>query len=104
MLLRTRGPKPNVSIYSDNGGKPGTSLHVLTAPTRAVNQLEFVVLPFTATNFTLQPNTDYWMVTEGVGGANRAHLITLTAYTAEDEGSAPGWSIANERASRYSHT
>ena len=102
VLLRTRGPKPNVSIYSDNGGKPGTSLHVLTAPTRAVNQLEFVVLPFTATNFTLQPNTDYWMVTEGVGGANRAHL-TLTAYTAEDEGSAPGWSIANERASRYSH-
>ena len=67
----------DVSIYSDNNGAPGTSLHTLTGPASVHGLREF-----TATDFTLQSNTKYWlMIKDGY-----IKDLAVTMFTEEDEG------------------
>ena len=73
------GPIPTVSIYSDDSGVPGTSLHVLTNPEtidplgtndgdRRIGGYGYLTAEdFTASGVTLSANTKYWVVVEDMG-------------------------------------
>ena len=61
MLSNSGGPGDLVvSLYSDNGGVPGTSLGVLSNPDVITHGNNI----FTATGLTLAPDTTYWVVAE----------------------------------------
>ena len=92
---------PRVSIYSDNSGSPGSSLKMLTNPTDipSFTQTQYTnleVIPekrdFGADNFKLDAGTKYWIVIERES-AGGGVLFYYTLSTAEDSGTAPGWSI-----------
>ena len=78
-------------IYSDNNGVPGSSLHQLTTP-ETLHGLEFRSEALTADNFTLEPNTKYWVV---LGNIGRLLFVKSTRFAGDDESSAEGWSIGN---------
>ena len=91
-ISATTGTSPRVSIYSDSSGQPGSSLKVLTnSGTITTTSTE---LDFGADNYKLDPRTPYWIVVER---ALRIGLINIgaTRFTAEDTGSAVGWSIGD---------
>ena len=83
-----------VSIYSDDSGSPGASLHVLTPPPEAEHPLRdvnsdqdniYVVTEFTASGGTLSANTKYWVVV----------VAGIAGYTASAD-QATGWSIDDD--------
>ena len=91
-------PNPDVSIRADHGGLPGeTVLYTLTA-TSAVTD-SWNLLTFTTTdNFTLQPNTTYWLYATTMG--TTPMLIRGTESDVEDAESNTDWRIGNDRYSR----
>ena len=99
------GTTPLVSIYSDSSGRPGSSLSVLTNPTNIPSitdmQVADVELPtrvreldFEADDLKLKPDTQYWVVIARASGSGSVY-VDETASTAEDAGTAPGWSMGN---------
>ena len=98
------GTVPRVSIYSDNSGRPGTSLKVLTNPsTIPPGPAPEDVIDFGADNYRLEPGTPYWIVVEKASG-NEPMYLGRTTLTAEDPGSAAGWSIGDNGARLASGT
>ena len=85
---------PQISVYTDNSGEPGTSLKTLTNPDSIPTSLEEV--QFDADNYPLQPTTSYWIVIEETSGLSIATpFIYQTTSSEEDPGSLPGWDIGN---------
>ena len=93
------------AVYSDNGGKPGSSLHTFgTLSAQAGGQAG--VLTFTAGSpYTLDARTTYWLVME-LDGATAATTLALelTASTSEDACAEWGWSIGNQGYTRGNST
>ena len=86
-----------VSIYSDSSGSPGSSLHVLTAPSK-VDLFQETLDEFTASNVTLDRNTKYWVVAEApnaLSASSGLSIAVLTNDTDEDSGGETGSSIGN---------
>ena len=91
-------PSPDVSIRADDGAVPGeTVLYTLTT-TSAVT-VPWNSLTFTTTNnFTLQPNTTYWLYATTVG--TNQMFIGGTESDDEDTESNTDWRIGDARYSR----
>ena len=87
------GTIPRVSIYSDSTGQPGSSLKVLTNP--ATIPTTSTELGFGADDYKLDPSTPYWIVVEWVSGRGLMCVSYTRTYTAEDTGTAVGWSIGD---------
>ena len=86
-----------VSIYSDSSGSPGSSLHVLSAPSD-VDGFQETLDEFTASNVTLNRNTRYWVVAEAphaLSASSGLSLAVLTNDADEDSGGETGSSIGN---------
>ena len=91
------GTIPRVSIYSDNSGQPGSSLKILTNPgTVTTTRTEH---DFGADNYKLDPSTSYWIVIERASGSGTMCVLFTRTYTAEDTGTAVGWSIGDNGSS-----
>ena len=91
--LKVQGSGLHVYIYSDNNGIPGKSLQQLSGPDK-LHGLELRPEVYTATSLTLQPSTSYWLVILPQIGPL---YVASTLFIGEDEGSAAGWSIGNNR-------
>ena len=91
-IAAVSGTIPKVSIYSDRSGQPGSSLKVLTNPGAIPTTI--TELDFGADDYKVDPSTPYWIVVERASGTGFVY-IRATRYTAEDTGSAAGWSIIN---------
>ena len=94
-LEATGGTTLKVSIYSDSSGQPGSSLKVLTPTGTIPTSIQQV--DFDAGDYRLDPNTKYWIVLQRTSGAFTDFTIGTTESTAEDPGTAEGWSIGNDR-------
>ena len=90
------GTIPRVSIYSDSSGQPGSSLKVLTNPGTIPDRITGV--EFGADNYKLESSTPYWIVVERASGSGEVAVL-YTGSTAEDTGSAAGWSIGDNGSS-----
>ena len=95
-------PNPDVSIRADHEGLPGeTVLYTLTA-TSAVTD-SWNLLTFTTTdNFTLRPNTTYWLYAATMGTIPM--FIRGTESNDEDAESNTDWRIADTRYFRATGT
>ena len=91
-------PNPDVSIRADDRGVPGeTVLYTLTATSAVTGSWN--LLTFTTTdNFTLRPNTTYWLYATAMG--TNTMLIRGTESNVEDTESNTDWRIGNARYSR----
>ena len=91
-------PNPDVSIRADNRGIPGeTVLYTLTATSAVTGSWN--LLTFTTTdNFTLRPNTTYWLYATAMG--TNTMLIRGTESDVEDTESNTDWRIGDARYSR----
>ena len=91
-------PNPDVSIRADDRGVPGeTVLYTLTATSAVTGSWN--LLTFTTTdNFTLRPNTTYWLYATAMG--TNTMLIRGTESDAEDTESNTDWRIGDARYSR----
>ena len=83
---------PRVSIYSDISGKPGSLLKALTNPGTIPKSIAWI--DFDAADFHLDPDTPYWIVLDRACGCDVVEFRT-TQTTAEDTGTATGWSIGD---------
>ena len=84
------------AVYSDNGGKPGSSLHTFGILS-ALAGVQAGVLTFTTGSpYTLDARTTYWLVIE-MDGATKGTTLTLelTASASEDPCAEWGWSIGS---------
>ena len=84
--------RPRVSLYSDNAGSPGTSIHVLGVPSTLHFNADNV---FTASGVTLAADTNYWLVLESTSSSGE----WKTDWTSWDGQNTPyggSWSIAND--------
>ena len=81
-----------VKLFSaKSDGTPGAELYALTNPDSYTARQ---IAPFSAPRgATLEPNTTYFVVTSGGDPTN--FTPTVTASDDEDDGAAPGWSIAD---------
>ena len=86
------GTTPRVSIYSDSSGRPGSSLKILDNP--GTIPTSFAWIDFDANSLELKPNTPYWIVLDRTSGSDQFEFRT-TDSTAEDPGTAAGWSIGD---------
>ena len=89
-----------ISIYSEAdsgfGGRPGSSLYVLTNPTSFTTDSTGTAHTFTAPGgATLDPDTTYFVVAEAP--ADGYFEIGATHTRREDTGGASGWSIGDRR-------
>ena len=91
-------PNPDVSIRADDRGVPGeTVLYTLTATSAVTGSWN--LLTFTTTdNFTLRPNTTYWLYATAMG--TKTMLIRGTESNVEDTESNTDWRIGDARYSR----
>ena len=87
-------PTPEVRIYEDNSGNPGTLVATMANPGAIT---EDAVNTYTAPpNTTLSASTAYWVVTRNSAGSTGTGLkVGTVAGSALDSGTAPGWSIGN---------
>ena len=93
--LRARastGTTPRVSIHSDSSGEPGSRLRALDNP--GAIPTSFAWIDFDANDLGLDPNTPYWIVLDRASG-NHEFAFRTTQSTAEDAGTAAGWSIGD---------
>ena len=90
------GTIPEVSIYSDNSGEPGSSIKVLKNPSNIPTSLG-PKRNFDAADYQLDPSTSYWIVIERRSGTDQIS-VRITGDTEEDPGSAPGWNIGDRAA------
>ena len=86
------GTTPKVLIYTDSSGQPGASLKELTNP--GAVPTTFAWADFDAGDYLLDLDTSYWIVIERASGTDSLSFRT-TESTAEDSGTAPGWSIGD---------
>ena len=88
----TAGTTPRVSIHSDSSGEPGSRLRALdnlgAIPT------SFAWIDFDTNDLGLDPETPYWIVLDRASG-NHEFVFRTTQSTAEDAGTAAGWSIGD---------
>ena len=91
-------PNPDVSIRADDRGVPSeTVLYTLTATSAVTGSWN--LLTFTTTdNFTLRPNTTYWLYATAMG--TNTMLIRGTESDVEDTESNTDWRIGDARYSR----
>ena len=88
-------PNPDLSIRADDGDVPGeTVLYTFTA-TSAVTASWNLLTFATTDNFTLRPNTTYWLYTTTMGTISM--FIRGTESEAEDAESNTDWRIGNAR-------
>ena len=87
------GATPEVSIYSDSSGEPGSSLKELSNPSNFSTTTRMEA-EFGADNYRLQRNTSYWIVIDDSAFTDNI-LLDDTESDSEDAGGAPGWSIGN---------
>ena len=88
----TAGTTPRVSIHSDSSGEPGSRLRALENP--GAIPTSFAWIDFDASDLGLEPDTPYWIVLDRASGSGEFQFRT-TQSTAEDAGTAAGWSIGN---------
>ena len=89
------GIEPRVIIYSDNSGRPGSSLKVLINP--PVIPTSRSVIEFDAEDYALDAGTTYWVALERGPGTDHV-VVSYTNITYEDPGSAADWSTGNSLA------
>ena len=93
------GAVPTVSVYSDNSGAPGESLHRLSRRVwfwyGGTNRPD----DFMASDFPLAPSTTYWLVVEKLADKRDVTML-VTETTDEDPGAASGWSLGDAGQSR----
>ena len=89
---QTGSTTPEVRIYEDNSGSPGTLVATMNNPgTITENAVNTYTAP---SNTTLSAGTAYWVVTRNSAGATGTGLkVGTVANSALDSGTAPGWSI-----------
>lgn len=91
-----QGMSPRVSIYTNDSGKPGSSLYVLSNPGRfTTGNTTFTAPP----DATLEKETGYFVVFEE---RSRGYTLNGTGTNDEDSGGAIGWRISNGRLTRNS--
>ena len=92
----TSSVTPQVQIYGDTGGNPGTLMATMTNPnTFANNAVSIFTDP---ANTPLSASTTYWVVTSNSAATNGAGFQAGTiANTNLDSGTAAGWSIGGGR-------
>ena len=97
LTLPTQGTV-KAAVYSDNGGKPGSSLHVLDQP----SDPQAGVLTFTTDSpYTLAASTTYWLVIEmDDAPSGTTFTLELTLSPREKLCTELGWSIGNQRYKR----
>ena len=86
-------PTPGVSIRNDNEGLPGTTV-LYTMTTTSEIDPQYKLITFTTTNdFTLQPNTKYWLYVT----INDGEAISIQQTQSDDENkdSHSDWSIGD---------
>ena len=91
---------PIISIFSDNFGTPGTSLHTLTNPSTLPihdDTMTFELTTFTAPgNITLAADTTYWVsVTAADDGSIRTYRAGTTKSDNEISSDSPEWGIGD---------
>ena len=91
---------PIISIFSDNSGTPGTSLHTLTNPSTLPihdDPTTFELTTFTAPgNITLAADTTHWMsVTAADDGSIRTYRAGTTESDNEISSDSPEWEIGD---------
>jgi len=82
----------SISLYSQNGTQPGSSLGTLSGPS---NPSVAGTYTYTASGITLTPSTDYWLVLADTSPELSGYLwdvTSSTSYTSSD-----GWSINTAR-------
>ena len=88
-------PNPDLSIRADDGDVPGeTVLYTFTATSAVTNSWNLLTFA-TTDNFTLRPNTTYWLYTTTMGTIPM--FIRGTESEAEDAESNTDWRIGNAR-------
>ena len=86
---------PQVSIYSNISGEPGSSLKVLTNPASIpVSATPATEVEFGAGDYPLAANTTYWLVLDETSSSGGFHF-DMTTSTSEDAHGAPGWEIGD---------
>ena len=88
----TAGTTPRVSIHSDSSGEPGSRLRALDNP--GAIPTSFAWIDFDANDLGLDPETPYWIVLDRASGSHE-FVFRTTQSTAEDAGTAAGWSIGD---------
>ena len=96
------GIVPTVSVYSDNSGAPDSKLRQLSRRPWFLYGSD-KHNDYTASDFTLDPDTTYWVVVEKLAGKRDATML-VTAATDEDPGAASGWSLGDAGVTRSSGT
>ena len=94
LLLAKKGetaPPFTVSIYSDNGGVPGTELAALTAPASLTTTM--TAYDFTADGVITAAGT-YWVVVRNTSSTAQLSVEAIASLT-QDALGAPGWSIGD---------
>ena len=84
------GSIPQISVYTDNSGEPGTSLKTLTNPDSIHVGFPLEEVQFDADNYPLQSNTSYWIVIEETSPTGTA-FIDQTTSSEKDASSLPDW-------------
>ena len=81
---------PSMSIFTESGSLPGSSVGALTAPSSLTAN---AANSYTTTGIDLSASTTYFVVVDGT--AFSTANLQKTASDDEDAGGSPGWSIAN---------
>ena len=94
LTTQTSSPTPEVQIYGDTGGKPGTLVATMTNLAPLADNTDNV---FTApANTTLSASTTYWVTTSDSSTDNGTGFrVSVRSNTDLDSGTAAGWSIGN---------
>ena len=98
-IVNDDGADPEVSLYGDASGVPGTELHTLKVPTdiptgETENPAPAELTPDSA---VLTPHTTYWVVFKKTDSTEPFYL-RFTDSTDDDFGAASGWSLGDELA------
>ena len=96
VMTKTEDSIPQISVYTDNSGEPGTSLKTLTNPAGIPDYFlgGAEEVQFDADNYPLQSNTSYWIVIEETSAAGIALVGQITS-SEEDASSLPDWEIGS---------
>ena len=98
-IVNDDGADPEVSLYGDASGVPGTELHTLKVPSDIPTGDTENPAPaeLTADSAVLTPNTTYWVVFKKTD-STEAFYLRFTDSTDDDFGAASGWSLGDELA------
>ena len=97
---RNSNATPEISIFSDNSGSPGASLHTLTNPSTLPlhnDTTTYELVTFTAPDdATLAADTTYWVVAQAVNPSNDVNYnANLTDSDNEASDDSPEWNIGD---------